>query len=154
MRRSSLTKEVFFKDLNFLKFPEQVFSKHLLEAATESYSLTQQHSVLSFYIPWKHQKTMCVLIFSGCIKCENWILMGYSILSQCSTHGKPGGWFAIAKCLKSKCGTAIILVKMQIVTCLFIESVFLRSKFFRHFASKSRLPGFFIGGILAWNELK
>ena len=38
--------------------------------------LTLFQPMLHFYIPWKHQKTKSLLIFSGGIEVKHWLKMG------------------------------------------------------------------------------
>ena len=55
---------------------------------------------------------------------------------------KPGSWFSLAKCLKNTCGRVTFYVNAT-----------LPQVFFKHFASKIQLPGFYISGILVENGL-
>ena len=53
---------------------------------------------------------------------------------------KPGRWFLLAKCLKKTCGRVSLFTLPQV--------------FFKHFADKSQLVGFYISEILVKNGLK
>ena len=58
---------------------------------------------------------------------------------------KPSNWFLLAKYLKNTCGRVTFQVKIQVIDHPQV--------FFKHFASKNQLPGFYISGILVENEL-
>ena len=67
------------------------FTEHLWTTASEgrwdcclnnwrSFVLRKFITVISFYTPWKHQKTFGFLMFSGVIEIQQWLEMAYSHL--------------------------------------------------------------------------
>ena len=55
---------------------------------------------------------------------------------------KPGSYFLLAKSLRNTYGRVTFSVKMQVI------DVTLRQVSFKHFASKNKLPGFYISRTL------
>ena len=66
---------------------------------------------------------------------------------------KPGSWFLLAKCLKNTCGSDILSkdTGRRSSTFIFTWNVSLPLVFFKHFASKNQLHGFYIIGTLVEN---
>ena len=65
---------------------------------------------------------------------------------------KPGSWYLLAKCLKNTCEVTFY-VKIQVDDLHLTDNVTLPKAFFKHFASKNQLPGFYIGRTSVENEL-
>ena len=57
---------------------------------------------------------------------------------------KPGCWFLQAKCLKNTCDRWHLHLYLKVT---------LPQVFFKHFASKKQLPGFYVSGTLVKNRL-
>ena len=58
----------------------------------------------------------------------------------------PASWFLVAKYLKNTCGRVSS-------TSIFTYNVTLPQVFFKHFADKNQLPGFYISGTLVEDGL-
>ena len=93
--------------------------------------------------------------FKICEFNKNKIMLFNPFLTNVPLMDKPGSWFFLAKCLKNTCGRVTFQVKMQVddLPCIFTWNFTLPQVFFKHFASKNQLPGFYRSGTLIGNYL-